>query len=106
MKVLLDEMMPRLFATLLVGHEVSHAVELGWRHVTNGKLLNLCEASGFTIFITKDANLPYQQNLMGRQVALIILKPITQDYLDLKALAPNILLILPTLKPGSVTVLS
>jgi predicted nuclease of predicted toxin-antitoxin system len=102
-KILLDEMMPNRFAPLLVGHEVAHVVELGWRGVTDSKLLARCVADGFTVFITKDGNLPYQQNLTGRQLAILVLKPATQDLLDLLALAPEVLQLLPSREPGSVT---
>ena len=106
MKILLDEMMPRRFAPLLTGHEVSHVVTIGSRHIVNGKLLDLSEATGFTVFITKDGNLSYQQNLTGRKIAILVLKPASQDFLDLFALAPDVLHALPNLVPGSVTTLT
>jgi len=105
-KILLDEMMPKRFASLLIGHDVSHVVTIGWRHIVNGKLLALSEASGFTVFITKDGNISYQQNLEGRKIAILVLKPASQDFLDLFALAPDVLLVLPRLTAGSVTTLS
>ena len=81
-------------------------MDLGWRHVTNGKLLALGRTNNFEVFITKDANLPYQQNLTGSDMAILVLKPFTQDYLDLIALTSEVLLILPSLKPGSVTMVT
>ena len=91
---------------LLTGRDASHVVALGWRHVVNGSLLALGEASGFTVFITKDGGLPYQQNFAGRKIAILVLKPATQDFLDLFALAPDVLRVLPGLLPGSVTTVS
>jgi hypothetical protein len=102
-KIVLDEMMPKQFASYLTGHEVNHVVILGWRHVANGKLLTLFEGAGFEAFITKDGNLPYQQNITGRRIAVIILEPRTQEISDLVALAPQVLRLLPSLEAGSVS---
>ena len=102
MKVLLDEMMAKEMADLLVGHDVAHVVDLGWRHISNGKLLTMAETSGFQAFITKDGNIPYQQNLAGRVIGLLILRPKTQDVLDLLGMVPEILLALSQLYPGDV----
>ena len=96
-------MVPRRFASVLVDHEVDHVVDLGWRAATDGQLLSLAEDAGFQMFITKDGNLPYQQNLTGRQIAVVVLKPLTQDVLELLALAPAVLSVLPDVKPGSVS---
>jgi predicted nuclease of predicted toxin-antitoxin system len=101
-KLLLDAMMPEEIGPLLTGHEVVHVAELGWRHLNNGALLSSAEASGFDVLITKDANMPYQQNLTGKNIALLVVRPRTQDLDDLLALAPSILKILPDLTPGSV----
>jgi predicted nuclease of predicted toxin-antitoxin system len=106
LKILLDEMMPERFSESLKGHAVRHVVNLGWRHITNGKLLDIAEASGYDVFVTKDSNIPYQQNLVGRKIAIVVLRPATQDFLDLEALAPKILSNFPGILPGSVTVVT
>jgi hypothetical protein len=36
-------------------------------------LLNVAEAAGFEIFLTADKNLRYQQNLTGRQIAIVVI---------------------------------
>ena len=106
MRLVFDEIMPDELAALLAGHHVSHVIDLGWRHVGNGKLLSLCEAEGFDAFITKDANLPNQQNLAAGRLAGVVLRPRTQSLPALLALAPDILRALSTATPGSVTVVS
>ena len=95
--------MPDELARFLFGHEVGHVIDLGWRHIGNGKLMASAEAEGFEVFITKDSNIPYQQSMDGRQIALVILRPKSQNLNTLLALAPEILRILPTLKAGTVT---
>lgn len=102
MKLLLDAMMPEELGVLLVGHEVSHVGDLGWRHLSNGNLLNSGEGGGYEAVITKDANMPYQQNMVGRNIGLVIVRTQTQDMEDLLGLTPEILRALSELTPGSV----
>jgi hypothetical protein len=102
-KLLLDAMMPEDIGPLLFGHEVSHVAEFGWRHLSNGKLLNVAESHGFEVLITKDSNMPYQQNLSDRKISLVIVKPKSQDLVDLHALSPRILAALVGLMPGTVS---
>ena len=46
--------------------------EMGWAGMKNGDLLKAAEQR-FTIFITADQRLRYQQNLTGNLLAIIIL---------------------------------
>lgn len=48
------------------------AQEMGWAGIKNSKLLNLAEGQ-FEVLISTDQNLPYQQNLSGKKLAVIIL---------------------------------
>ncbi len=102
MKILLDAMMSEKFASSLSLYDVTHVVDLGWQHLNNGKLLSTAESAGFDVLITKDANMPYQQNLVGRSISLVIVRPKSQDLNDLMALAPDVLNLLPTLSAGDV----
>ena len=60
MKLLLDNCVPRKFATLIEEHEVSRARDMGWRELQNGKLLQSAELAGFDALLTTDKNLMYQ----------------------------------------------
>jgi len=56
----------------LTGHCVPIPSWLGWSNLENGDLLR--EAEGrFEVFVTTDQNLRYQQNLGGRQLAILVL---------------------------------
>lgn len=72
MNILLDECTPRLVKKRLPQFFIRTAQEMGWTGIKNGKLLNLAEGQ-FDILISTDQNLPYQQNLAGRRIAVIIL---------------------------------
>ncbi|MGC3991098.1 MAG: hypothetical protein QM796_15740 [Chthoniobacteraceae bacterium] len=71
MKVLLDECVPLQVRNALTGHEVATAQQMGWGGMTNGELLKAAEAVGFQVFILADKNMRYQQNLAGRQIAIL-----------------------------------
>ena len=45
----------------------------GWSGLKNGELLDAAESAGFTVFITGDKTLEYEQNLSGRKIAIISL---------------------------------
>jgi hypothetical protein len=51
---------------------VATAFELGWSGLANGDLLEQSEAQ-FDLLITTDQNLRYQQNLVARQPAILVL---------------------------------
>ena len=41
--------------------------------ISNGKLLDLAEQSGFELMVTADSNIRAQQRLVGRKIALVVL---------------------------------
>ena len=53
-------------------HSVATAFEVGWSNLANGALLAMAEGS-FDLFITTDQNLSHQQNLIGKQLAILVL---------------------------------
>jgi len=73
MRILLDENVPSGFRRILAGHDVRTAPEMGCARYVNGQLLDEAEKAGFEALITADRSLPYQQNLTGRNIAVIIL---------------------------------
>ena len=73
MLILLDNNAPRGLVRALVGHNVVEARERGWATLKNGDLLQAAEQSGFELFLTADKNIRYQQNLVGRKIAMVVL---------------------------------
>jgi len=70
-RILLDESVPVQIRNALGGHEVASAVEMGWRGISNGDLLDRAEADGFQLLIVADKNFQHQQNLKDRQIAIL-----------------------------------
>ncbi len=73
MRIVLDENTPRGVRRILTGHDVRTAPEMGWAGVLNGQLLDEAEKAGFDALVTCDQNIVFQQNLVGRNIAVVVL---------------------------------
>ena len=73
MRILLDENTPRGVRRILASHDVRTAPEMGWAGVLNGQLLDEAEKAGFDALVTCDQNIVFQQNLVGRNIAVVVL---------------------------------
>lgn len=100
MRILLDHNVPAGVRAFLAKHEVRTIVEMEWPpQLENGELLKAAEAAAFDALVTSDQNIPYQQNLAGRRLALVVLGsniwPIVRNY------ASDIAASVDKAKPGS-----
>ncbi len=59
-------------------------------------------ATEFDVFLTVDQGIPYQQNLGGLSLALIIIKAPSNDINDLRPQMPEVLRVLAMIQPGEV----
>ena len=73
MRVLFDQGTPVPLRESLTRHEVATAYERGWSNLSNGELLDTAEQDTFTVFVTTDLSLKYQQNLSARRIAIVAL---------------------------------
>ena len=98
---MLDQNAPLGLRRSLSPHEVVAARQMGWSRLSNGDLIRAAEEGGFAILITCDRNIQYQQNLSGRQIALIEMTTgawhVVRNHLDRVAAAVS------AAKPGSYT---
>ncbi|MBE9140217.1 DUF5615 family PIN-like protein [Nodosilinea sp. LEGE 07088] len=102
MRILLDECVPRPLKRELADYEIRTVVEMGWSGKKNGELLGLMSQEGFTILLTTDQNLRYQQNLQQAGVAVIVLVARSNRLPDLVPLIPDVRSVLSTIAPGQV----
>jgi hypothetical protein len=72
-RILLDESTPEGVRRLLTGYDVQTVPEMGWAGLTIGVLLVTAGGAGFDIMVTSDKNIRWQQKLVGRKIALVIL---------------------------------
>ncbi len=101
MKLLLDECVTRHLKRDLPGHQVHSVEDAGFKGLENGELLKA--ASGvYEVLITVDRNIPYQQNIVALNIAILILAAKRNSYVRLKPLIPRALSALETMKVGDV----
>ena len=102
MKLLLDECVTRRLKREFANHEVHTLDEAGLKGLENGDLLKA--ASGkYEVLVTVDRNLPYQQNISGLDIAILVLAAKRNSYVRLKPLMPRALIALESLKAGDIT---
>jgi hypothetical protein len=101
-RVLLDEQLPRPLAREFVGHDVSTVRQQGWAGVKNGELLRRVADRGFEVLLTADQSLPFQQNLTGARLGVVVLIAPSIALEDLRPLLPKALAAIRRSRPGRV----
>lgn len=102
MRLLLDECVDQRLRLLLAGHEVQTAAYAGFAGVKNGALLEAAKTAGFEVIVTTDQEIPFQQNLEQRRIAILILCAPTNRLADLKGLIPAAIAALEKITAGAV----
>jgi hypothetical protein len=97
MRVRFDQGTPAPLRRALTAHEVSTAFEMGWSNLENGDLLRAAEGR-FEVFITTDQNLRYQQDLGGRQLAILVLP--TTNWLEIQRHQDEVAAAVNSMRPG------
>ncbi len=72
----------------------------------NGALLKNAEAAGFGALITLDDDIEPEQNMAGRKISILVLKPSAQGKRATRALAGPVLRALHDLGPGEIRVVT
>jgi predicted nuclease of predicted toxin-antitoxin system len=72
MRILIDECIDERFRNYFPGHDCQTARYAGLAGLTNGELLMAAETAQFDVLSTTDQGIEYQQNLAGRNLAIII----------------------------------
>jgi hypothetical protein len=101
MLILFDHGTPRGIARALEGHTVKEARAQGWDTLSNGDLLKAAEDAGFDLLLTTDKNLPHQQNLQGRKLAIVVLS--NSRWSLMRTVLADIAAAVNAAKPGSYT---
>lgn len=73
MKVLFDENMPPALRQGVAAHVVMTVRAMGWAGSKNGRLLALAQEHGFDALVTRDQSLPYQNDIPGCGLRVVIL---------------------------------
>jgi uncharacterized protein DUF5615 len=96
----LDECLPRKLKDYFASHECQTVPEALLAGKKNGELLAVAERQGFEFFVTMDKGLAYQQNLSGRQIAVIIFRAKSNRLVDLAPLVDECLELMRSIRPG------
>ena len=102
MKVLIDECVDERLRLLFPGHECQTARFANLAGLKNGRLLEAAEAAGFDVLITVDQNIPDQQNLSQRSIALVTLCGRTNRLKDVALLVPAAISAIGSIRAGDV----
>ena len=73
MLILLDHSVPQPLRAYLPAHTVHTAEQLGWDRLSDGEVMTLAEETGYELLITCDKGIRYQQNLVGRNLSVLVL---------------------------------
>jgi hypothetical protein len=106
MRLIFDENMPFALAKELIGHECSSVIRLGWCGTENGALLTRAEQAGFDDFVTLDDDIRPEQNMKGRKIAILVIKPAKQGKAAMKAMASRALVALAAIQPGQISIIT
>ena len=70
----------------------------------NGALLTAAENEGFEVLVTTDQNIPFQQNVTGRQIAILILAASSNRTPELLPLIPQAISELSIIAAGQIVI--
>jgi hypothetical protein len=102
MRILLDECVDESLRHHFGDYDCQTCRYAGLKGLANGQLLTAAEQAGFDVLITVDQNLPYQQRLAGRSIAVIVFQVRSTTIDELLLLVPDALGILKTIEAGEV----
>jgi len=102
MLILFDHGTPNGLSRALAGHTIITAQARGWDKLSNSELLDAAEEAAIDLLLTTDRRIRYQQNLVGRKIAILVLTgttkwPRVRLHFERIALAVN------AAKPGTYT---
>jgi hypothetical protein len=103
MLVLFDQGTPVAIRQALSEHTVKTAAEQGWSTLLNGDLLRAAEQAGFNVLLTTDTKLPFQQNLKGLKLAVVILSQ--NKWRLIQTVLPQIAAAVASAAPGTYSVI-
>jgi len=102
MRILIDECIDERFRNSLPGHDCQTARYAGFAGLKNGALLNAAETARFDVFLTMDQSIEYQQNLTGRNIAIIIFRAKSNRLKDLSPHVSSCLAHIASIRPGQI----
>lgn len=105
-RVLLDENVDHQLKLLFDADlDVVTVQEQGWDGLKNGELLRAAAAE-FEVFVTMDRNLSYQQNLKVLDLAVVVIRSVSNAFVEVTPLMPEVNAAVRVAKSGAATVVA
>jgi len=101
MRILIDECIDERFRNSLPKHDCQTARYAGLAGLKNGDLITAAETSKFDV-LTVDQGIEYQQNLTGRNIAIIIFYTKPNRLKDLLPHVTACLAYIESIQPGQI----
>ena len=102
MRVLLDENLDTDLRYFFPEKVQAETVEYrGWKGIGSGELVGRAEQE-YDVLVTRDRGIPDEQYIRQLNLVVIVLRPVSQNFDDLKALMPQVAKLLDTVKPGHI----
>jgi predicted nuclease of predicted toxin-antitoxin system len=102
LKILLDHNLDRRLKDSFSDYDAATTQEQNWADALNGELLTLAETNGFDVLLTADTNIKSQQNLAGRNIAILILRAFNNRLTTHREMIEDINSALLSIKPGEI----
>lgn len=102
MRVLIDECIDHRYRLSFPEHDCWSVRFAGFGSFKNGMLLREAEAAGFDVLLTSDTNMGKQQNMSGRQIAIVVLRAPSNRLADLLPLVEGAKAAMASMKPGEI----
>lgn len=103
-KILADNCVSFKFLQFISDLSIERAKNRGWAELKIGVLLEEAERAGFNVLLTTDKQMRFQQNMEGRQIALVVVAPLFVRFDSLAPLESQVRAAILDAKPGTITV--
>lgn len=102
MKIIVDECLPKRVTSFFEEHEAYTVPQIGLSGTKDTELLEELHSKGIDIFITIDGNIEYQQQFQNRCFGTIIIRSVSNRFLDLIHYKEQILNAITNIQAGEI----
>ena len=100
MKIILDECLPKRMTQFFKGHDVWTVPQIGLNGYKDTELLEELDKRNIDIFMTIDGNIEYQQQFSNRSFGTIVIRAVSNRFLDLKQFENELQEVVKSIKSG------
>jgi len=104
MKIIIDECLPKRVITFFkeTEYEVWSIPQIGLGGYSDKDLLDALDKKEIDLFITIDGNIEYQQNFKNRTFGTMIIRSVSNRFMDLQQYQDEIVKVCKNVKPNMI----